>query len=47
MKLKDAINFYGNCDYSKYLKKLINKMIKKIIVTGGDGRFAKELKNLK
>ncbi|WP_075502032.1 sugar nucleotidyltransferase [Candidatus Pelagibacter communis] len=23
--IKKAINFYGNCDYSKYLKKLINK----------------------
>jgi glucose-1-phosphate thymidylyltransferase len=22
--LKDAMNFYGNCDYSKYLKSLIN-----------------------
>jgi glucose-1-phosphate thymidylyltransferase len=21
--IKDSINFYGNCDYSKYLKKLI------------------------
>ncbi len=23
--IKKAINFYGNCDYSKYLRKLINK----------------------
>ena len=22
--IKDAINFYGNCEYSKYLKTLIN-----------------------
>ena len=23
-EIKNAINFYGNCDYSKYLKTLIN-----------------------
>ena len=23
--IKKAINFYGNCEYSKYLRKLINK----------------------
>ena len=46
-KLKEAINFYGNCMYSNYLKNLLNNMIKKIIVTGGNGRFAQELRKIK
>ena len=33
--------------YSNYLKNLLNNMIKKIIVTGGNGRFAQELRKIK
>ena len=32
--------------YSNYLKNLLNNMIK-IIVTGGNGRFAQELRKIK
>ena len=45
----NAINFYGNCIYSKLLKKTIiiqNSYMKKILVTGGNGRFAQELKKI-
>ena len=46
--VKEAIKFYGKCLYSDYLNSFIKiKLMTKVLVTGGNSRFATKLKETK